>query len=95
MATKRIRVLYRKYQIGDLVDGYRITGFGKVWEAKEVDRETLQPTSNDRCRCGAEYIHVQYGLCYKCTNEIHGTPKKFQYAYLEDEPEYQPSIFKE
>jgi len=95
MKKKKVRIVCGEFRVGDVIEGYKILEFGRSWRGKEVSPSELHSIAYRKCRCGREPIFLSHELCRNCANRIHGEEKKFCYAYLEDEPEKQPSIFKE
>jgi len=95
MNNKKLRVDCGKYNIGDIVDGYRITGFSKFWYSREMEQGELQTHVWEDCRCGKQPMYLSHGLCTVCADKIHGTEKQYCYAYLEDKKIIHPSVFKE
>lgn len=94
-SQKRIRVEFGKYQVGDTIYDRKISGFGRFWFENAVEPDELKGQVWEECRCGREPIYISHDLCESCAGKFHGTRKKFCYAYLEDEPVKNPSIFTE
>lgn len=77
--ASRVQVTVGEYSIGDMLNGRRITGFGKSWEEATLSAGQLYQEC-DYGRCTGEPVCV---ACFKCSRHCGCDTKTFCYAYFE------------
>ncbi|MGH8106110.1 MAG: hypothetical protein ACREO2_07315, partial [Arenimonas sp.] len=76
--ANRVKVYPGQYQVGDVVEGRTITGFGKTWSEGTLSAGQLWEPCH-RVDCEREPVCVQ---CFRCERHCHCDTVEYCYAYF-------------